>query len=289
MVKACLKHEPDFIIVEYIKLGYLVEGIKTIMQTKVNLIIDTHDINYIRTKRFHEAGEINYINITREEEIKALSKYDLICAIQKNEAAFLKGLLADKHCITVAHACEVTRQIRKPKDIITISFVGGGGPHNKNGIIYFINNIWKSIYPEYAGKIELKIYGIICNKIKNYGKVKGVQLQYYIKELSGIYADADIMINPAYIGTGLKIKSVEALCYAKPLVTTSLGVDGFEHGKNKAFYVCDTKEKFIQQLKELIGDKEKREALSSAAYEFAKKNFSADIVYRDLYNYLMQT
>ena len=40
------------------------------------------------------------------------------------------------------------------------------------------------------------------------------------------YAEATVVINPAWIGTGLKIKTVEALARGKALVTTPKGIEG---------------------------------------------------------------
>ena len=102
------------------------------------------------------------------------------------------------------------------------------------------------------------------------------------ENLEEIYREADIVINPVLFGGGLKIKNVEALCYSKPLVTTSAGADGLEEGINKAFLVCDSAESMIEDISIIIENPEKRTELANAAYEFSKRTFGEDKIYREL-------
>ena len=97
------------------------------------------------------------------------------------------------------------------------------------------------------------------------------------------YCDADIVINPVFLGGGLKIKNVEALCYGKPLVTTTVGAEGLEQGIDKAFFVCDSAENMVAKLSELIEKPQLRLDISQKAHEFARENFDEDRVYQDLY------
>ena len=54
----------------------------------------------------------------------------------------------------------------------------------------------------------------------------GVEVAGYVPDLADEYAAARVVINPAVAGTGLKIKTLEALAYLRPLVAWPNGVDG---------------------------------------------------------------
>ena len=92
-----------------------------------------------------------------------------------------------------------------------------------------------------------------------------------VEALEEAYALSDVIINPVYFGTGLKIKSIEALGYAKPLVTTPIGAEGLEAGANEAFLIADTADEFAQSIIEVFSDDQLREDLSNNAYDFAKQ------------------
>jgi hypothetical protein len=48
-----------------------------------------------------------------------------------------------------------------------------------------------------------------------------------VADLRPLYSQARVVINPAVAGTGLKIKTLEALGHLRPIVTWPIGTDGF--------------------------------------------------------------
>ena len=86
-----------------------------------------------------------------------------------------------------------------------------------------------------------------------------------------IYAVADVVISPILFGTGLKIKNVEALAYAKPLVTTPVGAEGLEGGAHSAFRVGTDSKEFAQHVIELLTNYDLRRHMSQNAYTFVRK------------------
>ena len=89
-------------------------------------------------------------------------------------------------------------------------------------------------------------------------------------DLTSVYQRADVVINPISIGTGLKIKNIEALGFGKPLVTTSVGAEGLESGSQLAFLVADTAQDFANAVIGILQDSGLYRQLSSKGYQFAK-------------------
>ena len=103
------------------------------------------------------------------------------------------------------------------------------------------------------------------------------------------------MINPAEFGTGLKIKSVEGLAFAKPLLSTPEGVVGLEqHFQSlaqpdaKAIIVCQTVAQFLPELERLALNPSQLSALKCAAKMLAKSAYSAQHPYSPLKQLLLQ-
>jgi hypothetical protein len=59
------------------------------------------------------------------------------------------------------------------------------------------------------------------------GDVTGVIRLGAVGDLGPLYRQARVVINPAVAGTGLKIKTLEALAHLRPVVTWPNGTDGF--------------------------------------------------------------
>jgi hypothetical protein len=49
-----------------------------------------------------------------------------------------------------------------------------------------------------------------------------------VEDTSPLYRDAAVIINPVVAGTGVKIKTLEAVCHLRPIVTWPGGVDGLD-------------------------------------------------------------
>src|SRR5262249_28746919 len=59
-------------------------------------------------------------------------------------------------------------------------------------------------------------------------EVSGVRVVGPLDDLTGLYQGATLVINPAVAGTGLKIKTLEALCHLRPVVSWPSGIEGLD-------------------------------------------------------------
>jgi len=92
--------------------------------------------------------------------------------------------------------------------------VGSDNPSNRYSISQFIEKAWPLIL-EARPKAELHVYGRIADKLPD--NIAGVKKKGFVKNIEKAYNEAKIVVNPALIGTGLKIKTVEALFLRKSL------------------------------------------------------------------------
>lgn len=109
----------------------------------------------------------------------------------------------------------------------------------------------------------------------------------FAPDLLAAYSRAHVILNPVNYGGGLKIKSVEALCFGKPLITTAIGAEGLTDGARVAFIQADADQEFVAAMIELARSAEMRDGLSRAAIAFATKNFSPDHAFDGLDAFLM--
>jgi polysaccharide biosynthesis protein PslH len=208
----------------------------------------------------------HWYSTTAEQEAKGLDRADIIIAIQNKEKDFFSKLTNNK-IVVVGHTVTLQKPIQASFNTKIILCIGASNPMNIQGINFFIQEVFPLIRTRFADA-KLLLAGAICDEIEDYeaciklGKVEDPQ---------PVYDLANVVINPVPYGTGLKIKTIEALGYAKPLVTTSIGADGLEDGKGRAFLVGDTREEFLDAIVTIFSDANVAENLAMSAYEFAKK------------------
>ncbi|MGR9592354.1 glycosyltransferase family 4 protein [Bacillus thuringiensis] len=88
-----------------------------------------------------------------------------------------------------------------------------------------------------------------------------------------LFSESDIAINPAFFGTGTKIKTLEFLSAGIPLVSTAVGVKGM-YLQNEKHYIHATHEEFSSTLNKEIVKTDQLEAISLQGQEHVNKLFS---------------
>jgi succinoglycan biosynthesis protein ExoO len=97
--------------------------------------------------------------------------------------------------------------------------------------------------------------------------------------LEALYREAAVVISPLPVGSGLKIKLVEALGRGKAIVATTETVQGFEALLHEAVAVADDPAAFAAEVLALLHDRGLRSARGAAALTVARERFSSSACY----------
>lgn len=173
------------------------------------------------------------------EMAKAMQRSPHIFAVQDEEAIFFQQLSPLSKVYTIYSKYEY-----KPQPIVNnknILFLSGNNVYNINGIRWFVRNVFPLIKEQYPDA-QLLIGGAICNVIKDLKDIDGIKLLGFIDNLSNFYSLGDIAINPVYQGTGIKIKTFEAISYDKVTIVHPHSMSGI-YNKNKAPLFASSKPK----------------------------------------------
>jgi len=152
--------------------------------------------------------------------------------------------------------------------------VGGPMGINVHGITWFI----EQVLPLVRGRVpsvELWLVGGICDRVRS--DLPHVRRLGFVERLDELYGRVAAVINPQRFGTGLSIKSVEALAYGAPLVATDSGARGLEEGAGVAFLQADSPEAFSQCLVGLLRDSAQAEALAARGAAFAGQYYRRNV------------
>jgi len=96
----------------------------------------------------------------------------------------------------------------------------------------------------------------------------------YVDDVRPYIAGACVYVIPLRIGGGTRLKVLEAMAMGKPIVSTSLGCEGFEGlVPGRELLVGDTPAEFAQRVIELLDDAPRRERLGRAARRFVEERY----------------
>ena len=101
-----------------------------------------------------------------------------------------------------------------------------------------------------------------------------VTITGYVDDARSYIASACVYVVPLRIGGGTRLKVLEAMAMGKPIVSTSLGCEGFEGlVPGRELSLADTPEEFAQRVIELLDDASRRERLGRAARRFVEERY----------------
>lgn len=92
-----------------------------------------------------------------------------------------------------------------------------------------------------------------------------------------LFSTVDIAINPAFFGTGTKIKTIEFLSAGIPLISTRVGVKGIRLVKG-THYIPATNNNFASILNKTSQDKSKLEKIALSGQRFVNRNYSWEAI-----------
>lgn len=229
-------HQFDAVIIQYMRLSKLLTHISIPKKA-----IYTHDVFAYKDIR---TGGAFYETCNAHEEAKAMQRCPFIFAIQEEECSYFNLLSPRSKVLTVYSNYDFHDQpVSHSKKIL---YLASRMTFNVNGINTFLKDVWPTIC-EKEPEAELIIGGTVCEKIDG-KKYQNVKLLGRVDSLDEYYSHGDIVINPVFQGTGLKIKTFEALSYGKTTIVHPHSTTGIFKKDQAPLLVAETKDQWISLL-----------------------------------------
>lgn len=273
----------DVIIFEYLNNHHLVD----VVDRRVTAcVLDTHDLMHVRTRTYEEAGRDLPLAISEEQELSCFDAYNKVLAIQDGEYEYLRDKVADRAMLVKRPADLHPLPFEEaPGDKLRLCFLGSTAEHNVHALHWFVKEVWSEELREVC---SLDVYGAVCRELdrEQLRGVDGINLRYEVGSVDEAYQPTHLVINPVQIGSGLKIKNIEAIGYGRGVITTSLGAQGMEQCLGRSMVLADTAAELRELLLEYAADRDKPATLAQWAPRDAQEFFSAEACFSQLSNWI---
>lgn len=143
------------------------------------------------------------------------------------------------------------------KKEIEVLFLAHNNPYNFDAAVWLA----EKIVPLLPDDIKITICGKVWEEIDKkcadkkalFEKINRID---FAESLDELYSKTKIAVVPMFGGTGMKIKTIDAMSRGIPIVATPLGVDGFPDKNENGCIVTDCPEKFAENIIKLVRDNE---------------------------------
>lgn len=188
-------------------------------------ILDTHD-KLSRRHLFEALGtEPGFYHTTEAEELRGLARADVVLSIQDNEVDYFRR--AGRPVIVVGHSTPNAFIEKRYTKVERLGYIGASNKFNIHALEALIPPFIDHVRAT-GSRLSLHVGGNVIKALQGRPELDAdcVQFEGYVHDIGVFMEGIDLYVNPTLIGTGLKIKSVEALSHGVPVISTATGWDG---------------------------------------------------------------
>lgn len=252
------------------------------------VVIDSHDVGYDLARqvamssaplgqRLH--ASFNWQKLAREE-LAAYSAADGVCVCS---TADQKRLVADAPSATtvvIPNAADVEhlkpRQTDPAPDGRTVLFFGLlATVPNVDGVLYFLRDIWPRIAAARPDARFIVIGADPAPAIRAHAG-PGVTVVGPVDDLRPHLAAADVVVVPLRLGSGTRLKILEAWAMARPVVSTALGAEGLDAMPGRHLLIADDPSDFARSVLRVLGEPGLADELGRAGRALVTERYSWD-------------
>jgi glycosyltransferase involved in cell wall biosynthesis len=202
----------------------------------------------------------------RRFERALLRRVDGVVAFTARDAAFLRELHADARTVIVPLSVAVPELAgERVTDPPRILFVGNFvHPPNVDAARFLADEIQPLLRAEFTD-LELWIVGPGAPRHLLGRAAEGVVVPGFVPEMADYLARAAVVVAPVRLGSGVRVKVLEAMAAGKPVVTTPLAAEGIDAVAGRDFLVAEGAAGFRDAIALLLRDPARRRAVGDAA------------------------
>ena len=218
-----------------------------------------HDVLAARKESFESAGlPLDFDPALLAREAESLASADLCLAITPEEAELVRSRLGVRDSEVFPYVTGPVLGPRSaPSQATECLFVGSNNAPNRLGLEWLLRTVWPLVLAEYP-QAQLRVAGRVSPPTAE-RLPHGVDCLGPVSDLSAEYARSRLALVPLIAGSGLKIKLVEALVHATPVVATPVGAAGLPEAMadfGSAVIVANQSSEFAQAIVKVLGDPE---------------------------------
>lgn len=190
-----------------------------------------------------------------------------VCVSEEDKNTFIDMGGIPEKMVVIPNGVDTQKIKPSPKDISLMNKFGlkhedfvlffGGSDQLQN--VKSVNDIFNKIFPrlmKYRPNIKIMFTGTLCKYIDSHNFTKlypdNILNIGYVDQISSYYSLVDIVVLPITIGTGTKLKAVEAFAAGKPVVSTDLGVVGYNVNNGEDLIIENNIERFHERIISLL-------------------------------------
>lgn len=140
-----------------------------------------------------------------------------------------------------------------------VTFFGSMDYHpNEDAVLWFVRDVLP-LMRDQRPEISFEIVGKDPSReIRDLDDRPGVRVTGFVEDLGKRVGRAGVVVLPIRVGTGIRMKALHAMAMGKPLVSTTLGVQGIDITDGRHASLADEPEAFARAVLDVLDDPDRQ-------------------------------
>jgi glycosyltransferase involved in cell wall biosynthesis len=255
----------------------------------IPLIIDFHNVEAViyrryatctknPAKRYYACSEANKV-MHWETESARRAAVALVCSTQDKE--WLRSTATALPIIVAPNVLETESYLPKFRGKHnTLVYSGGMDWYpNRDAVWHFATEILPRVQREIP-RAEFLVAG--RNPPPGFRqrleRIPGVRFTGTVPDMKAVIGKASLAVVPLRIGSGTRLKILEAAALSKAVVSTSVGAEGLSFVPGKEIMLADDAGQFAEVVVDLLRDADRRRRLGGAARRRVEQSYSTRVL-----------
>jgi glycosyltransferase involved in cell wall biosynthesis len=251
----------------------------------VPLILDNQNVEHLILSRYtaYERNPVKRLYARLEArklknwERQSCQRAAVACACSEYDRALLQALSPEVPVVVVPNIVDTdTYQPGGLEDKSKLLYQGGMDWYpNRDAVEFFVTQIFLRIRRQVP---DVKFVVAGRNPPEEFrqrlSSIPGIQFTGTVPDMRSEIASAAVCVVPLRIGSGTRLKILEAAAMAKPIVSTRLGAEGLEFQDGQEIVLADEPAAFADAVVKLLRAAPDRVRLGQAARKRAEQDYS---------------
>jgi glycosyltransferase involved in cell wall biosynthesis len=251
----------------------------------VPLIVDHQNVEYLLFQRYiQHSGSMArrlYARMeaanTREWERSACMRAQLVLACSDHDRSAFEKLSRESRIVVAPNVIDVASYQPAPEgESGTVLYTGGMDWYpNRDAVEYFVHQIFPALR-----KLVPAVRFVVAGRNpsdefrRQFDGMADVVFTGTVPDMRAEISKASVCVVPLRIGSGTRLKILEAAAVAKPIVSTTLGAEGLDFRNGSEIRIADDPQSFAGETARLLQDRTRAAALGAAARQRVQQSYS---------------
>ncbi len=279
---------PDIVQIEGLEMAGSIPLIRQVSPLS-RIVYDAHNAETQLQRRAYDsdrnqlrrlpAAAFSWVQIDRlaRYEAWAVATADAVVAVSDVDAAELRRLPGVEHLpitviansIDLAEYSAVGTVAQEQRFDLVFSGKMDYRP-NVDGVLWFAENVWPQLRARYPTLTWAIVGQRPLESILALREQPGVTVTGRVETIQPYLAGSKVNIIPLRMGSGTRLKLIEAMASASAVVSTQIGAEGFPVEDGRNIMLADSADAFARSISTVLDDNAQRLAFGHAARQFAE-------------------